>query len=270
MGRIAIIPNTEKEGAHKLAKRLTEEFPDKCFITEELTDGNIEAAVVLGGDGTMLRAVKRCSFVPLLGINFGTIGYMAAVEKENALSAVKKVIDKEYTVEERMMLSIEVERNSRTVTKAQALNDGVISRRERMISVSEYFDSGLVYRFVGDGLIIATPTGSTAYSLSAGGPVAPPDMEMLLSTPVCPHSIHIKPIIAASETVISVAVENKEDNDGILNVDGQNIAELLPGDKVIFKKSEHKARMISFEKKNFYDILRYKLSGSKGEYNESN
>lgn len=265
MGRIAIIPNTKKEGTHVLAKELVECYPEQCFIAEEAADDDIQAALVLGGDGTMLRAVKRFAGVPLLGVNFGTLGYMTAVEKENAVAAVKRVIDKDYTVEERMMLSVSVKRGSEVVTRAEALNDGVISRKEHMLSVSEYFGSGLVYRFVGDGVIIATPTGSTAYSLSAGGPVAPPDMQMIISTPVCPHSIHIKPLIASAQTKVRVAVEDKEGNAGILNVDGQNIAELMPGDEVVFEKSENSARLICFEKKNFYDILRYKLSGSKGE-----
>lgn len=265
MGRIAIIPNTKKEGTRVLAKELVECYPEECFVAEDATDEEIRAAIVLGGDGTMLRAVKRFSGVPLLGVNFGTLGYMAAVERENAVAAVKRVIDKDYTVEERMMLSVTVLRGAKVITRTEALNDGVISRKEHMLSMCEYFGSGLVYRFVGDGVIIATPTGSTAYSLSAGGPVAPPDMQMIISTPVCPHSIHIKPLIASAQTKVRVAVEDKEGNMGVLNVDGQNIAELMPGDEVVFEKSENSARLICFEKKNFYDILRYKLSGSKGE-----
>ena len=263
MVRIAVAANKEKEGADILAEKIVSEFPENCFIAS----GNerADAAVILGGDGTILSAVRRFPDVPLLGINFGTIGYMTAVEKDDALSSVKRVIDKDYSVEERMMLSVRLLRDSRVIAEWNALNDGVLSRSERVISLSEYFGSEKVYSFTGDGVIIATPTGSTAYSLSAGGPVAPPDMNVILSTPVCPHSIQIRPLIAPDNAVIRLCVNNTAGNTGLLIVDGQKNAHLLPGDEVIFEKSERSAKLICLEKKNFYDILRYKLSGAAGE-----
>lgn len=265
MASIAVIANTEKEGALALAEKIVKTFPEHCFLFDEKTEQAVSAAIVLGGDGTMLRAVKCFFGVPLLGVNFGTLGYMTAVERENALSAVQRVIDGDYIVEERMMIDISVVRSGDVISRTAALNDGVLSRCERVLSLKECFDGRKVYDFVGDGVIIATPTGSTAYSLSAGGPVAPPDMQVILSTPVCPHSIHIRPLIASADTLIKLTLENERGNEGVLNADGQNITKLLPGDEVIFKRSKSKARLICFEKKNFYDILRYKLSGSKGE-----
>lgn len=269
MKRIAVIPNTAKKGAEDLARTIVREFPEDCYILDDNNKEFPEAAVVLGGDGTMLRAVKRCCGAPLLGINFGTIGYMAAVEKEDALSSVKKVIDGDYSVEERMMLDISVIRSGSEISRTLVLNDGVITRKEHMLSLSEYFNDSLVYSFFGDGIIIATPTGSTAYSLSAGGPVAPPDMQTIISTPVCPHSIHIRPVIASPDTVVRLKMGKRNGSEAFLNADGQNICTLYPGDEIVFKMSEQTARLICLEKKNFYDILRYKLSGNKGEKNES-
>lgn len=270
MKRIAVIPNTAKMGAEALAEEIVRNFPEICYISEDAGNESPEAAVVLGGDGTMLRAVKRCCGVPLLGINFGTIGYMAAVEKEEALSSVKKVLDGDFYIEERMMLDVTVLRDGSEISYTTVLNDGVITRKEHMLSLYEYFNESLVYSFFGDGIIIATPTGSTAYSLSAGGAVAPPDMQTIISTPVCPHSIHIRPVIAPPETMVRIRVGKRSGSEGFLNADGQNICALYPGDEIVFKKSEQTARLICFEKKNFYDILRYKLSGNKGEENESN
>ena len=161
MKRIAVIPNTAKKGAGDLAEEIVRKFPGNCYILDDAENELPEVAVVLGGDGTMLRAVKRCCGVPLLGINFGTIGYMAAVEKEDALSAIKKVIDSDYYTEERMMLDISVLRNGTEICRTTVLNDGVITRKEHMLSLCEYFNESLVYSFFGDGIIIATPTGST-------------------------------------------------------------------------------------------------------------
>ena len=163
------------------------------------------------------------------------------------------------------MLSVSVIRNGEKISESIALNDGVISRCERIISISESFNDKLVYSFTGDGIIVATPTGSTAYSLSAGGPVAPPDMHMIITTPVCPHSIHIRPVIASGDTEVKIKLSETEKNAGMLNVDGQNITTLEGGDEVIFRKSSETAKLIFLEEKNFYDVLRYKLSGEKGE-----
>ncbi len=253
MLKIAVAANKEKEGADALAEKIVSEFPENCFIAD--SGKKADAAVILGGDGTILSAVRRFPGIPLLGVNFGTIGYMTAVEKDGA-------IEGDYTAEERMMLSVTVKRGGKIISESDALNDGVLSRRERVLSLDEYFGGEKVYSFTGDGVIIATPTGSTAYSLSAGGPVAPPDMKAIISTPVCPHSIHIRPLIAPEETLIKVTVKNEPGNAGVLIVDGQNTKDLLPGDEVIFKKSGRSAKLICLEKKNFYDILRYKLSGS--------
>ena len=264
--KIAVIPNTAKEGALSLAEEILKEFPDNCFLAKDCEDvKDLDVALVLGGDGTMLRAVKAFGNTPVLGINFGTVGYMASAEKEGAFEAVEKVLSGEYKVEERMMLSVSVVRNGKVISESTALNDGVITMCERILSISESFNEKLVYSFSGVGIIVATPTGSTAYSLSAGGPVAPPDMQMIITTPVCPHSIHIRPVIASGDTAVTIKLTDIEGNAGMLNVDGQNITPLEKGDEVIFTRSYDKAKLIYLEERNFYDILRFKLSGEKGE-----
>lgn len=262
MKKIAIIPNKSKDDAILVANEILSEFKDFCFMADDDEKLAVEAdvAIVLGGDGTMLRALKRCRKAALLGINFGHMGYMTSAEKGDAISAVKQLISGNYTVEKRMMLDIFVERDGKYIAQAEALNDGVIARTERILSLSEYFDEELVYNLTGDGIIVATPTGSTAYSLAAGGPVALPDMEVIITTPVCPHAMHIRPVIASSDTSVSVVIEGKRDNRAVLCVDGQNVCSLFSNDKVVFKKSDTEAKLICLEKKNFYDILRYKLS----------
>lgn len=264
INKIAVIPNAEKEGALSLTKELINKFNGKCDIFEADCDGDnlrdADVALVLGGDGTMLRAVQMAGDIPLLGINFGTLGYMTAVDKSRAEEAVEKLISGDYTVERRMMLDVKVIRGGNVVLSARALNDGVISRGERILLMKEYFDNKLVYKFSGDGLIVATPTGSTAYSLAAGGPVAPGDMQMIITTPVCPHSIYIRPVIASSETTIAITVENKLGDAGTLNIDGQTLCHVTDGDRVEFTKSSKEAKLVFIDNKNFYDVLRYKLS----------
>lgn len=266
MKRIAVIPNTGKEEAKRVAEHLLSLFPDNCYAADD--DASLASAdmvLVLGGDGTILRTIKKCRGRSVLGINFGTLGYMTSAEKDDAEEAVRKLLSGDYMVEERMMLSFQVKRRGQEIASGTALNDGVITRRERILSLSEYLDDRLVYHFQGDGIIVATPTGSTAYSLSAGGPVAPPDMRIIITTPVCPHSIHIRPVIAAPTAAVRLVLSAMDDNEGILNVDGQNVSALLPGDEVIFRCSSETARLICLEQKSFYDILRYKLSADKGE-----
>ncbi len=264
--KIAVIPNPLKEGTKSISSSLVEKFPGECFLCQEDTDiKGVDVAVVLGGDGTILRAVKNYPDIPILGINFGTVGFMASSEKDEAVMAVTKVLSGNYKIEERMMLSVTVERNDEVIARSLALNDGVIIRGERILSLKESFNGKLVYSFSGDGLIVATPTGSTAYSLSAGGPVAPPDMEVIISTPVCPHSIHIRPVIASGDAAVTIELSDSEGNFGMLNVDGQNITSLYAKDKVTFKRADKKAKLLSLTEKNFYDILRYKLSAVKGE-----
>ncbi len=264
--KIAVIPNPLKEGTESIASSVLEKFPKNCFLCEENTDITIfDVAVVLGGDGTILRAVKNYPDIPILGINFGTLGFMASSEKDGAVSAIERVLSGNYKIEERMMLKAAAYRNDEIIAEGLALNDGVIIRGERILSLRESFNEKLVYSFSGDGLIVATPTGSTAYSLSAGGPVAPPDMEVIITTPVCPHSIHIRPVVASGETNVTVQLTEEEGNSGVLSLDGQNITHLEAGDKVTFCRADKKAKLLSLTEKNFYDILRYKLSAVKGE-----
>lgn len=264
--KIAVIPNPLKEGTKCISSSIIEKFPKNCFLCREDADiKDFDVAVVLGGDGTILRSVKNYPDIPILGINFGTLGYMASSEKDEAVSAVERVLSGNYKIEERMMLSVVALREGEVIARGLALNDGVIIRGERILSLKESFNGKLVYSFSGDGLIVATPTGSTAYSLSAGGPVAPPDMEVIISTPVCPHSIHIRPLIASGEAEVTVELSDTEKNSGMLNIDGQNITSLFAKDKVIFSKADKKAKLLTLTEKNFYDILRYKLSADKGE-----
>ena len=222
--------------------------------------------LVLGGDGTFLSIAETASKlnIPVIGVNLGRLGFLSEIEKENLSADIDKLLSGDFAVQERMMLSAQIDGHE----PISALNDIIVARGNSLLKILEfdvYIDDEFVDHFKADGLIVSTPTGSTAYSLSAGGPVAPPDMQMIITTPVCPHSIHIRPVIASGDTVVKVMLKDAEGNEGMLNVDGQNVTPLKAGDEVVFRRSEKTAKLIFLEEKNFYDILRYKLSGEKGE-----
>jgi NAD+ kinase len=259
--KIAVMPNNAKEGALCLAEAILKEFPCNCFLVQDCEDyGNFDIALVLGGDGTILRAVKAFGNIPVLGINFGTVGYMASAEKEGAIEAVKKVLCGEYKVEERMMLSVSVLREGKVISESTALNDGVITRCERILSISESFNEKLVYSFSGDGIIVATPTGSTAYSLSAGGPVVVPSIDCILVNSVCAHTVTSRPMVISDESKVKVTVDRYHFEDVILSLDGARGFKLRDKDVINIKKSENHVKLIRFENRSFYDILRTKLS----------
>ncbi|MDP4133180.1 MAG: NAD(+)/NADH kinase [Bacillota bacterium] len=268
MLNISIIPNYEKAGVQDIINMLRMNFDKECNITvekgcfEEKLSVCADAAVVLGGDGTILHAAKMCaeSKTPILGINLGTMGYMTGADKGNAKEAFRQLLSGDYTVNMRMMLDISVIRDGMVLYKGSALNDGVIFRNVRLLHMSEYIGDQFVYSFAGDGIIISTPTGSTAYSLSAGGPVAPPDMQVMISTPVCPHSIHIRPVLVPADKQVKIVIKQLPEEEAALTVDGQNAMYLKEEDIVLFKKSVLEAGLISLKQLNFYDVLRYKLS----------
>lgn len=279
MVKIAVLPNLTKDPDLAFTKSILPLLAGRCELmmpdtlpiegVTPVPEAELYKAcdlmLVLGGDGTILgyaRAAARYE-KPMLGINLGHLGFMAELEKTSFHQALAdKLLQGEYTVERRMMLDVSVYKSDRLADQFVALNDAVISGLSRAVAISEYVDNQFVDTFRADGVIVATPTGSTAYSLSAGGPVCSPDAALMLMTPICPHTIHSRCVVVSAESEIKIVVTDcRESVSTSLTVDGQESVNLDTGDYVIIRKSPYTTRLIQLTDTNFYKLLRYKLSG---------
>lgn len=282
MKTIAIIPNVSKDKELLVTKSVINYIKNECtvllprklagkisgctFLESAELFRQAQIVIVLGGDGTILGAAKWCAMagIPILGINLGHLGFMAEIEKDCFAQNLQHLLRDEYKIEKRMMLDISVYKKGRRTNRFLGLNDGVITcgpGNSRIITLSEYIDDELVDTFPADGVIVATPTGSTAYSLSAGGPIASPDMEMMLLTPICAHTIHSRPLVVAKNKRVKVVIERTGDGGANLTVDGQTSCVLEKGDAVVVKKARHYTKLIKLSENSFYKTLRFKLSG---------
>lgn len=222
-----------------------------------------DGIIVFGGDGTILEAVRKMGDrkIPLFGVNYGNLGFMAEVEKKDMAECIQRLLKNDYYIEKRMMIDLEIEGFDSKEHGFTALNDVVISRgaNTRLIEIRIYSNDTLIEEYRADGLIIATPTGSTAYSLSAGGPiVAPTNDSLYVITPICPHSLHNRSIVLDAGNTIRVEADSK-DNNMIVAVDGQKFIE-MNHKPVTIRKSQEYVELIKFKENNFFDILRKKLS----------
>ncbi len=224
-----------------------------------------QMVLVIGGDGTMLRAARTVygTEIPILGINQGYLGFLTEVEVEHLDCALAQLLTGNYQVERRMMLNATVYRDGVCIADVNALNDMVVTKSalSRIIRTELYMDEQLVERHYGDGLIFSTPTGSTGYSLSAGGPIVYPSVDVCIMTPICSHSLISRPMIFAPEHTLTVRMESNN-APAMLTVDGQNGVELEQGDLIYIKKAEHDTCLLVLEQRNFFAVLQGKLRGS--------
>lgn len=218
--------------------------------------------VVLGGDGTMLAAARMVEGrpIPILGVNAGGLGFLTAVTHDEAFMALERVFSQSYTEEERLMLRARVMRRGEEVLTASVLNDAVMSKGalSHMVQMEISIDGQFVTRLRGDGLIVSTPTGSTAYSMAAGGPILNPSVHALILTPICPHTLTNRPIVIPQDVLLDVALVSK-DHGAMATFDGQVGLALQPGDRVEIRASENKTRLIRFPDRSYYDMLSNKL-----------
>ncbi len=219
--------------------------------------------ISLGGDGSILHTACHAAqhSIPILGVNVGRMGYMAELEADE-LSAFHDILEGKYTVEERMMIDVSIRRAHTILSKHVGLNDVVITKTNRLkiIDLDIYADQFFISHYQGDGVVIATPTGSTAYSMSAGGPIVDPIANNLTITPVCTHSLSAKPIILSPKRTVSVqALSDTEGAIGV-SVDGAPHIGLRYGDQVLIRRSKYTTKLVRVKNKNFYDILCTKLS----------
>ncbi len=227
---------------------------------QELTRRS-DVIVVFGGDGTMLSVVRSIGGLPtpILGVNMGTLGFLTSVKLEELYPALEKILNKDCKVDRRGLLKTEVHCSGKEPQVFHALNDAVINKGAlaRIISLETSIDGAFVADFMADGMIISTTTGSTAYSLSAGGPILFPALEALIVTPICPHTLTNRPFVVPSDRLIQIDL--KDGDDVMLTMDGQIGVELTPGARITCTRSEHDIDLIHPVDKSFFDVLREKL-----------
>ena len=224
----------------------------------------VEMLIILGGDGTLLSAARYVAEahaeVPILGVNLGSLGFMAEVSLDELYDNLEKAIAGKLETEDRMMLTTSVLRNGRRVARYRVLNDAVINKGAlaRMMQLKVSVNGGHLTTLRSDGLIVATPTGSTAYSLSAGGPIIHPTIHCFVVTPICPHTLSNRPIALPDTVVVTVCLTSQSE-DVSLTLDGQIGFSLERNDIVEIKRSRFKMRLIKHPSKSYYEILRTKL-----------
>lgn len=234
--------------------------PARPCPAEELP-ARSEAVAVFGGDGTFLYAARLAagSATPILGVNLGSLGFLTEVKLEETKTALGALLEGRFELEERMLLEVEAFRAGNRVGSYRALNDVVINKGAlaRIIEVEVTVDGQVVALYRSDGLILSTPTGSTAYSLSAGGPILYPTLGAFIITPICPHTLTNRPVVVPDRS--DIAVQLREGADVMLTVDGQVGMPLVEGDQLRLRRSDSTIRMIQPQGSHFFKILREKL-----------
>lgn len=276
------MPHLGKPKARELAHRVKEMLEVagvEIWVPQEVSDElqwhttsalhvghqplGVDAAVVLGGDGTLLHAAGFLApfGIPLLGVNLGYLGFLTEIEAKELEPAIRRLIARDYEIENRMLLQAVVHGENRS-DRFLAVNDIVITRSAfaRMIHLAIDVDGVSVGNFLADGLIISTPAGSTAYSLSAGGPIVHPRLETILITPICPHSLATRSILALPDEVVSVRLVTDRESEVLLTADGQAGVSVAPSESVVVQRADIKAKFIKFGQRSFYEVLGNRLN----------
>ena len=234
----------------------------KTFTSCKELDSSFDILASVGGDGTILRAATfvRDSGIPILGINAGRLGFLATVQKENIATFLQLVIEKKYTISERTLLNIESSPHNNQITDLNfAMNEVTVSRKDTtsMITIETYLNDEYLNSYWADGLIISTPTGSTGYSLSCGGPVLTPDVKSFVITPIAPHNLNARPLVITDDTVIKLKVSGREEN-YLVSLDSR-IASINKNTVLTIKKTAFTIKMVEIPNETFLKTLRKKL-----------
>ena len=249
-------PAVDRERIEHETGCVIEVMPD-----EELPQ-KVDLILVLGGDGTMIataRMLGDCE-VPVIGVNYGGLGYLAEFRIEELFTALESILAGDYKLEKRVMMAVELRRGDELVTKNRVLNDVVMNKSAlaRIIHIETYLNDQFVNSFRADGLIVSTPTGSTAYNLSAGGPIIFPTMNAVVITPICPFTLSNRPIVVPDDSVIEVRLMTEQE-DVALTLDGQVGFPIQARDRVIIRKSNTTFNLVQPKNRNYFDLLRDKL-----------
>ena len=280
MKNIGIWANVEKKRVVELLGEIVEWLESRgCYVLMDReaasslnrnSNGNnwhelaqhADFLLVLGGDGTILNCARLSApyGTPLFGINLGRLGFLTETELPDLFQSLDKLLKNQYRVEQRMMLQAKVVRDNRTIEETIALNDVVITKSgfARIIMLETLVDDQFFTTYPADGIIITSPTGSTAYSLSAGGPLAVPNIELMIITPICPHALWARPLIISPTSEVKVNLLSDQ-GEVMLTVDGQHGLKLQQGDSVVINKAPYRAKFLKLTDRNFFGILRQKL-----------
>ncbi len=281
MKRIGIIANTQKSHAHAVLKRLADKAKEKQLqvltssdaaphlpgaeqVAPEALAESVDVILALGGDGTMLHAVRLIdgADTPVLGVNLGSLGFMTSVTEDELEHAIDVLVTGDYTISERSLLSCQVQRDGGEVAHFIALNDIVVGwgHSSRALTLALSIDDEEVAQYLCDGLIVATPTGSTGHSLSAGGPIVHPHAPVFNVNVICPHTLSARPLVLPDQSAIAVQVSDIPHNKRpLLSADGQGELELAIGDTVHIRRHPHCARFIHLPEYSYFSVLRQKL-----------
>lgn len=239
------------------------EIPREIQVSDMLKEvPKADMLICFGGDGTILHSAKLAAQygVPILGVNMGSVGFMAELE-HSELKLLHRLVEGKYTCESRMMMDVRVLRDNRTIFQEVALNDATITKGAvaRVIDLIVYGDRFKITEFSGDGVIISTPTGSTAYSMSAGGPIVEPSAENLIVTPICAHALQAKSFVLAPDRVVAVRTSRQSRKTAYLSADGGRAFRLSGGDVVELSNSKRKIQLVRLTGRNFFEIVNQKL-----------
>ncbi len=281
MKKIAIIPNNIKDIGLLVTKRVVDYLSGKAelymenkfsvtgmkvnYVKKSAIFENVDLMIILGGDGTILQEAAACAKygIPVMGINLGKVGFLTEIECDNIENALNKLLAEEYTIEKRMLIKLEIRREGKTVCVHNALNDVVVSKPSgaKLIDMELYAGDELVNRYIADGLIIATPTGSTGYSISAGGPVVDPSMTLYIATPICPHMLSARSAVLSADKPIIIRLDSAyPDNEAVVTADGDVQGYISSADEVAVLKSKYEFQLIRTGRQSFYNTLISKLS----------
>ena len=281
MEKIGIIPNLIKDEGLVMTKQVIEWFETHGFKTlvtptiarrlkrsdmataEDVLYKTSDCIVVLGGDGTLLSVAQKAAVekVPIIGVNLGRLGFLTDIEKETALVSFEKLVSGNYYIEERMMLQVDIISGNKSYSKFLALNDVSITRDSysRMVDYSIHINGKYADVYPADGIIIATPTGSTAYNLSAGGPIVDPKANIMVITPICPHTIYSRSIIVSEKDTIDIHTSELQGGRVGISIDGKKVHNMTPSDVIRVSKAIETVKLLKLSEYNFYDILRNKI-----------
>ena len=261
---LALRDALEKRGCECLLERKTAELAGEAggILARDFKD-HVDLAAVLGGDGTMMHAVSRLGDFkrPVAGINVGTLGFLTTCTDSDIEKFADAVAEKRYMTSVRMLLEATVRRKGEEIETYHALNEVTLARGEtgRLVTLKAMVNGEWLNRYRADGLIVATPTGSTAYSLSAGGPLIAPQSAVMVITPICPHSLGQRSLVLSDDCEIEISPERADDGPMLFTVDGRDTTRIDPGDRVIVRKASRTFQMLRLEGTSFYEALRQKL-----------
>jgi NAD+ kinase len=271
--RVIIFVNSLKEEAVALREDVERYLRRLSIVPETISvdenhvppvPENADLAITLGGDGTLLYGARclACCDVPILAVNLGDFGFITEISSSEWADVLTHYLEGRLGVSRRVMFDADVRRGEKTLQSFSGLNDAVIRAGDiaRVIALRVHLANTYVARYRADGLIVATPTGSTAYSMSAGGPILHPEMDAFILNPICPFTLSNRPIVIPGEETCILEVEPVQRTNIVLVIDGQQVCNLAPKDRVVFRRSAKHTLIIQSDKRNFYEVLRSKLN----------